>query len=134
MLRTLRIPGYILAVITGGVLLYVANNLLRWDVPYLTHEFSRVIGIINLSLGASIAGNLFLIFRDIGDFRYLVKAVLSLLALAAAYMLHTVFPFELPLFLEGTVRMGLVAVMIGIGMRLAFNLLLFTYKISVGRD
>ena len=133
-MRKLRIPGYVMAVITSGLLLYVANNLLRWDVPFVTGEFSRTLWAVNLSLGASITGNTVLIVRDMGRFRHVMKGLLGLLALNAIYVLYTVFPFDLPLFMTGAVRMGLVVVMVGIGIRLVINMVMFTFKTSIGKE
>lgn len=38
-------PGYIGAIIVNLILLYVANNLLNWHVPFLTNSFIAALGL-----------------------------------------------------------------------------------------
>ena len=109
--------GYIVAIIVNVALLYVFNNLLRWNPPLLnlTERFTDCLWAINLSLLATIVGNILFLGYDAQWFKSLVQIVLNCFGLLSAYTLYRVFPFDFEMMLvEQAVRIALLVAMFGI--------------------
>ena len=116
--RSTRRFGYLVALSANLVLLYVANNLLAWDVlPWLTDDFEHVLPILNVSLLASMVVYLVYVWFDPGWFKSLTQVGLSVISLMVAVRLFRVFPFDFSPYESGWetfTRFVLVIVMIGI--------------------
>ena len=112
-----RRSGYAASVVINIALLYIANNLLGWDLlAFLTEDFARLLWLINLSLGATILANLFWIVFDPTWFRSLAQIGLNLIALLVSIRMYQVFPFDFSGFeFDWTpiVRIVVVITMIG---------------------
>ncbi len=102
--------GYLVAIAVNLALMYVANHLLEWGVPFLTPKFEAVLWAINLSLGANILGNVIFMLYDARPFKHAMQAVLNVPGFVSAMVLYTIFPWG-----AGLVRIALVVAMIGIG-------------------
>jgi hypothetical protein len=87
--------GYAIGAGINAVLLYVANNLLEWDVlPFLTEEFGDVLPLLSLSLAIGIVANLLYMVED-GVFVKSPTQIVSLAVnLAVAIRMWQVFPFD----------------------------------------
>ena len=100
--RTLNQPGYagrragfVAAIVVNLAMLWVANNLLTWDVaPFLTAEFGQVLWLINLSLAATILMNASWLAYDAIWFRSLGQISLNVLSAVVAITMYRVFPFD----------------------------------------
>jgi hypothetical protein len=117
--RGSRVSGYIGAIVVNGILLYAANHLLEWQVPWITAAWSDVLWAINLTLQVSIMLNALYIAFDVGWFRHLGEAVNAAVALLATWWIYLVFPFDFgSAEAEGLTRLILivVAVVTAIGM------------------
>ena len=91
-----RRAGYLVTIVLNVVLLVIVNNLLVWGwVPILTDDFSRVLPIVNLSIGASIVANALYLVYDSLWFTGLSELVLLAISFAAGLSLYRVFPFDL---------------------------------------
>ncbi len=107
--------GYAIAVLVNIVLLYVFHHLLAWGVPFLTPAFSGVLWAVDLSLGASIAGNVLFLIYDRPWFKHLAQIVMSILAFVSAYVLYRAFPFAFAwTWLTWAVRVALLVGMLGL--------------------
>ncbi len=92
---TTRRIGYVIAIGINAALLFVAQNILDWDVlPWLTAEWDDVLPIISVSLLASILANLIYVAYDAPWFKSLTQAIVAGIALAATIQLFRVFPFD----------------------------------------
>ena len=90
-----RRSGYAASMVINVALLYIANNLLVWDLlAFLTADFAKLLWLINLSLGATILANLFWIGFDPAWFRSLAQIALNLIALLVSIRMYQVFPFD----------------------------------------
>jgi len=89
-----RTIGYLFAVVIDVILLYVAQHLLEWNVPWITAEWSDVVWAASLSLTVSIVGNALLLAYDEQWFHRLVDFVATGVALVAGYWIYLVFPFD----------------------------------------
>ncbi|MDH5421186.1 MAG: hypothetical protein OEY55_05235 [Acidimicrobiia bacterium] len=91
--------GYLVAIAVNFGLIAVANNILEWDiVPFLTSDFSRLVGFISLSLGLTIAANTIYLVFDPPWFKSLSQIGLFLVSLAVTIRIYQVFPFDFSSF------------------------------------
>ncbi len=89
-----RTGEYIATIIVNIILLYIFNNLLNWNIHFVTSALNEVLWIINLSIIAAIIGNVLLLLYHPEWFRHVMKIILNIFALIAVYFLFTVFPFN----------------------------------------
>jgi hypothetical protein len=89
-----RRAGYVGSIIVNALWYYVAHNLLRWGVPFLTPAFANVLWAIDLSVGAMILANALFLAFDERWFRRLLQVFLTGLAFVVTSTLYGVFPFE----------------------------------------
>jgi len=92
---------YIVAIVVNSALLYVFNNLLSWNLPYLTQDFAKVLPILNLSLYVKIASNFLFMFIDSEIFRQFIRIIFDCFGLAVVYTMLTVFPLDLSSLSQG---------------------------------
>ena len=131
--KTMGRSGYIAAIVINLVLLFVFNNLMNWRLTaqYLTAEYSGVLWVINLSIGATIIANILFIFFEAGWFKHLAQLVTSVIALFAVFLIYSVYPFTF----EGEagfqwVKIILIIMMVGIGIAIIVEL----FKLILRKD
>lgn len=114
-----RRAGYTMVILVDLALLFVANNLLAWDLlPFLTDDFARVLWLIDISLLATIAVNLAHLWYDPAWFRSLGQVGLGSISMLVANRMFQVFPFDFSAYQfdwERTARLVIVLTMVGIG-------------------
>ena len=94
--RSTRRAGYLLSVVINLVLIWLVNVEPGWEaLAFLTAEFSRVVGFVNLSLLVGAAVNLGYVLADPQWAKRLGDAVTAAIALGVLLQLLTVFPFDL---------------------------------------
>ena len=94
--RSARRAGYLLAMLINLGLLWLVNVAPGWEaLPFLTAEFIRVVGFVNLSLLVGAAVNLGYLLADPEWAKRLGDAVTAAIALGVLLQLLTVFPFDL---------------------------------------
>jgi hypothetical protein len=121
-LRVPRRSGYAIAIVINVAFLFVANNLLDWDlIPFLTSDFTRVLWIINVSLLATIVVNLAYLWYDPAWFKSVCQICLGGISMLVSIRMLQVFPFDFTRYQfdwEPVARfvmiLGVVAVAIGI--------------------
>lgn len=87
--------GYVVAIAVNFGLIAVVNNILDWDIaPFLTSDFSRLVGFISLSLALTIAANVVYLAYDPAWFKSLTQIGLLLVSLAVTIRVYQVFPFD----------------------------------------
>ena len=89
-----RRVGYVVAIVVNAIGLYIVQNLLEWDVSFVTSDFTRVEGLISLSLIATIGANALFLFFDPRWFKGAVEAGSQTISLLATIRLLQVFPFD----------------------------------------
>ena len=89
-----RRAGYVVAIMVNAIGLYIVQNLLEWDVSFVTGDFARVDGLISLSLIATIVANALFFLFDPRWFKGLGEAVSQTISLIATIRLLQVFPFD----------------------------------------
>lgn len=117
--------GYGVAVVVNVVMLFVVQNFLAWGWPaFLTADFDRVVGIISISLIASIIFNLAYLWYDPDWFRHAGQAVTGAVSLAVMVRIYQVFPFDFSRWAfdpTGAAKVALVAAMVGVGIAIAIE-------------
>lgn len=88
--------GYIVSIILNLLILYGVNNLVRWEVPYLTEDFSNAVWAFNLSLSVSIFMYAVFLFFDRRWFKHFMVAITNLFSIVSMYVFWKVFPIDIP--------------------------------------
>jgi hypothetical protein len=83
------------AIIANIILLYIVNNLLSWNLSFIAPSFQDVLWIFNISIAATIIGNILFLIYHPGWFRSIIQIILNILGFIVVYYLYTVFPFIL---------------------------------------
>jgi hypothetical protein len=116
---------YFTAIIFNLIFLYIVNNLLNWQIYFITSSFNDVLWIVNLSIIISIIGNIILLFYSPERFKHLVKILLNVVAFIAVYIVFTVFPFNFyNSFYNWAFSILLILAMIGIIIATIFEIYL----------
>ena len=92
--------GYFVTILVNFGLIYVANHLLDWNVPFLTEDFTNCLWAITLSLGVTIFVNFIFMVFDRRWFRSLMEAMNSVFSFISGY----VFLESVPPGYSGTFR------------------------------
>ena len=89
-----RTSGYLVSIVIDVILLYAAQHLLDWGLPWITSEWSDVVWVVSLSLTVSIIGNALLLAYDELWFHRIVDFVATAAALLAGYGIYRVLRFD----------------------------------------
>jgi hypothetical protein len=93
--RGARVVGYLVAVAINAGLIWVITAVPGWrSLPLLSEEFSRVLGIVTLSLMIAVAINLLFVAYDPPWVKRLGDAVTTGVTVVVLLQLVTVFPFD----------------------------------------
>jgi hypothetical protein len=109
-----RTSGYLVSVVIDVILLYAAQHLLQWDVPWITPEWSDVVSAVSLSLAVSIVANALLLAYDEQWFHRLVDFVATGAALVAGYWIYLAFPFDFGAEWNSLAHLVVGAVLLGL--------------------
>jgi len=107
-----RTTEYIWAIIANIFTLWIFNNLLDWNFPYLTTAFIPALAIFNIAFVATIISNFLLLFFDKNWFRALNHLILNILGILALYTLFITFPFNSSGMPDLTIRIIIIAALI----------------------
>lgn len=100
--------GYLVAIAFNIFFIYVANNLLNWNVPFLTKDYTQCLWAVNLSLGVTIFINFIFIFFDRKWFKHLMQAFGNVFAFISGFIFWRVFPLSLTDSLAKLVNFALI--------------------------
>ena len=106
--------GYIVSAAINFALIFVANNLLNWNIPFLTKDFSQCLWAIRLSLGVIIFINLIFIFFDRKWFKHLMQAFGNVFAFISGFIFRQVFPLNLSEGMARIVNFALIFILAAI--------------------
>jgi len=100
--------GYFISIAINFMVMYAANNLHKWNTPYLTNRYSEVLWAINLSLSAAIFVHFIFILFDRKWFRSLMKSLTNIFSFISVYVFRQVFPLDLSESMAKTANLGLM--------------------------
>jgi hypothetical protein len=95
-----RVLGHLLLVILFALIMYAFNNLIRWEAQVINTDWSKVLPVINISLGLTILAQLIFIFYDPRKFQSVIRIILDIFSFIVLYRLFAVYPFRFELFFE----------------------------------
>jgi hypothetical protein len=121
---------YIAAIIFGLIFWYIVNNLLNWNIYFITNALNEVLWIINLSIIVTIIGNAFLIAYDPDWFRHIIKIIINIITLISTYFVYIVFPFN---FYNSFINWGLAILLILAMIGIVIAILVEFYLLVTGR-
>lgn len=84
---------FIVAIIFNIIFLYIVNNLLSWNLGFISPTFQDVIWIFNISICANIVANIIWLAYHPGWFRSIIQIILNILGFLVCYYLFIIFPF-----------------------------------------
>ena len=110
-----RTSEYIVAIIFNIIFFYIVNNLLNWNIYFITPALNEVLWIINLSIIATIIGNILLLLYSSEGFRNIIKIIINTINFVAVYFVYEVFPFNFNnSFYNWVISIFLILIMIGL--------------------
>ena len=113
---------YIFAIIANLIILYIANNIVNWNLSFISSTFSQVLWTINLAIGSAIIGNILFLFYDPSWFRHLLKIFINIFGLIAAYTFYIIFPLSFSQnLLSLAVIFALIVMIIAFALATAFE-------------
>jgi hypothetical protein len=118
---------FIAAIIINIILWFIVNNLLNWNLSFISPTFIQVLGILNLLITTTIIINVIFLFYQATWFRNMLKIITSILGIMVAYSLLVVFPFILNEVLALVLTIILVLAIIGGIIGLIIHLLKVIY-------
>lgn len=121
---------FIAAIIINIIIWFIANNLLSWNLSFISPTFIQVLGTINLLIITTILINIIFLFYQSAWFRNLLKMVTDILGIMVAYALLVVFPFILNEGLALALTVLLILAIIGCIIGLIIHLLKIIYTLS----
>ncbi len=104
--------GYFVTILINFAMIYVAANLLNWNVPFLTERFNECLWAINLSLYAIIFINFIFMAFDRKWFRNLMEAFSSVFSFISVYVFRNVFPLDISAEAARWVNFGLIIILV----------------------
>jgi hypothetical protein len=126
-----RKAEYIAAIIFSLIFLYIWNNVLNWNIYFITSALNEVLWIINISIIVTIIGNALLLAYNPDWFRHVTKIIINIITLIATYFVYTVFPFDFyNSFINWALSIFLILVMIGIAIAITVEF----YYLVAGRS
>jgi hypothetical protein len=110
-----RRTGYGAAIAVNLIILFITNHLLEWGwIPFLTADFERILGLINLSVATTIAVNVVWMGYDAEWFKSLAQIGLNLIAGVVAIRTYQVFPFDFSTYEFDWVPIARLLIIVGI--------------------
>jgi riboflavin transporter FmnP len=119
---------FVFAIIANLIFLYIVNNLLSWNLSFITADFSQVLWILNISIGFTILGNIIFLLYSSPWFRHAVKTMMNILSFLVAYYLYTIFPFSFSQGVTFAVKFALIIVMVILVFSTAYEI----FKLLIG--
>lgn len=88
-----RRVGYVFSIAFNILFLWIANNLLNWQVQWITREWADVLTLVNISAIANVVVYSMFLFYDKRTFYYVARIVLDIIAIVVSVQMIRVFPF-----------------------------------------
>ncbi len=104
--------GYFVTILINIALIYVANNLLNWHIPWLKDSFVQCLWAINLSLAVTVFTNVVFLFFDRRWFRHFMEAFTNVFSFISGYIFWRVLPLDLNPHLAKWVNLFLILILV----------------------
>jgi len=87
--------GYVVVIIIMFVILYLVRNYDKWNLHFLTEDFSKCLFYIELSIYVNIGANVLFIFYDNRWFKHLVQTITDVAGALVMIMFYVIYPLNL---------------------------------------
>ncbi len=104
--------GYVVTILVNLALIYIANNLLGWELPWLKTTFVQCLWAINLSFAVTIFTNFVFLFFDRRWFRSFMEGICNVFSFISGYIFWRVFPLDLSPAIAHWVNLGLILILV----------------------
>jgi hypothetical protein len=119
-------PGkwnFLISIFIDILLLYFFNNLIYFNIPFLTRDIVSCLWAINLTLGFGIIGNFVLLLYHPRWFIHLIQVVINGLSILAVLTIYKIFPFTFSNeSYQSAAKILLIIIMAGNGVGLVVEL------------
>lgn len=136
--RGARVAGYLVAVAINVAFIWLVNVAPGWRwLPLLSDDFSRVVGLVTLSLVVSVLVNLVYIAIDPRWMRRLGDALTAAVAFVVMLRLLQVFPFDFDppwAWLQTPCRVLLILGCVGAAIGVIANLAMAARDLATGTE
>ena len=122
--------GFIAAIIINVIIWFIVNNIVNWNLSFISPTFVEVLGILNLLIISTIIINFIFLFYQPTWFRNMLHVVTDILSIIVLYTFLKVFPFILNDFLALVVVILIVLGILGAIIGLIIHLLKFVFGFS----
>ncbi|HEX6485922.1 MAG TPA: hypothetical protein VF012_04380 [Nocardioidaceae bacterium] len=90
-----RRTGYVFSILINAALLFGINVWPGWDIlPFLSDDFTKVVGLVNVSLWVSLAVQVVYLFHDAKPVKPLLDVVTLAVSIVVGIRMWQVFPFD----------------------------------------
>jgi len=104
--------GYVVAIAVNFFLIYIAQNLLSWNIPFLTGRFNDCLWVVNLSLASSIFINFIFLFFNAKWFRHFMQSISNIFKLISIYVFYRIFPLALSETTSRSINLALIILIV----------------------
>lgn len=122
--------GFIAAIIINVIIYFIVNNLLNWNLSFISPTFVEVLGILNLLIISTILINFIFLFYQPSWFRNMLHVITDILSIIMLYTFLRVFPFILNDFFALIVTVLIVLGILGAIIGLLIHVLKFIFGFS----
>lgn len=122
--------GFIAAIIINVIIYFIVNNLLNWNLSFISPTFVEVLGILNLLIISTILINFIFLFYQPSWFRNMLHVITDILSIIMLYTFLRVFPFILNDFFALIVTVLIVLGILGAIIGLLIHILKFIFGFS----
>ena len=122
--------GFIAAIIINVIIYFIVNNLLNWNLSFISPTFVEVLGILNLLIISTILINFIFLFYQPSWFRNMLHVITDILSIIMLYTFLRVFPFILNDFFALVVTILIVLGILGAIIGLIIHVLKFIFGFS----
>jgi|WetSurMetagenome_2_1015567.scaffolds.fasta_scaffold434175_1 uncharacterized membrane protein len=126
--KNVKISEYIAAIIFSLLFLYIVNNLLNWNISFISESFNQVLWAINLSILVTIIGNILLIIYHSSWFIHSIKAIINFFSLIATYIFYSVYPLIISQsYINVALKIILILIIIGTVISIIYHIFRIIY-------
>lgn len=121
--KTIKRSEYVFAIIVNLMIIYIVNNLLNWNLSFISSSFNQVLWAINLSIIITILGNFLFLIYNASWFSHFMKAIMNIFGLLAVYIFYKVFPLIISqTYVILTAKIVLIIIMVVLTLSIFFEL------------
>jgi hypothetical protein len=88
------ISEFVFDIVANLIIFYIVNNLLTWNVPYLTSEWTAVLWILNISIIYNLAVDIVMLLFYKGWLRAALKLIGNVISILVMLTFWFIYPLD----------------------------------------